>query len=259
MSYSEAFLYGLLQGITEYLPVSSSAHLILLPRFLGTKDPGLGFDVFLHFGTLLATLLYFRKDWQILLVNLLQRKKDKRLLFCLVVGTIPALVAGALFHHWVESTLRATSVLVATLSLGGVALHLLDRRGRKSRTLDGLRIKDAWWIGFAQMFALIPGVSRSGSTMMGGLALGLTRDAAARFSFLLSAPVTAAAIAYEGLKLRKGLPAQMDLSVYAVAGISSFVFGWLAIDGLLKIVKRFSYFSFAVYRVVLALVIAILL
>lgn len=248
MGILEAILYGAVQGLTEYLPISSSAHLILLPHFLGETDPGLAFDVFLHLGTLLATLLYFRSDWLAVLKGRVSWKP-------IALATLPALGMGALLHHAVESIFRGTGVLVFTLSLGGLILYLADRLCGRSRDLSVLTWRDAIWIGVAQCFALVPGVSRSGSTITAGRLLGFDRAAAARFSFLISAPVTGAAVLFEIRKWSELAGGPVGIPALVAAGIAAFVFGWIAIGGLLRMLRRFGYLSFAIYRVVLAIVV----
>lgn len=267
MTIWEAFLFGAVQGLTEYLPISSSAHLILLPRFLGTQDPGLSFDVFLHAGTLTSTLWYFRADW----LGLLERKASSLKLWkLLIIGTLPALICGALFHRWVETALRGNQVLATTLVVGGLLLWGVDawrsRRERdvtsdhgakkmKAREFGALTLNDAFLVGVAQACALVPGMSRSGSTMIGGRLLGFSRESAARFSFLLSAPITAAALVFELKDFKQVVESQVGLLPLLTGALSAFVFGWFAIDLLLKLLRKFGYLSFAVYRVVLAVVI----
>jgi undecaprenyl-diphosphatase len=247
----EALLYGAVQGVTEYLPISSSAHLILLPRLLGREDPGLAFDVFLHVGTLLATLVYFRRDWMSILRGLLGGTPEVPV-SALVVATVPALVAGALLHKLVATAFRGNAVMVVTLTLGGVALWAADRFFGRERPLASLTRRDAWWIGIAQCCALVPGISRSGATITAGRVLGFDRAAAARFSFLISAPITGAATVFELRHYAELAQGPVGIGSLVVAGISSFVFGFLAIGGLLRMLRRFGYLSFAVYRVVLA-------
>lgn len=254
MSLTEAFLYGLVQGLTEYLPISSSAHLILFPRFLGVEDPGLTFDVFLHAGTLLSTMVYFWKDWKALLLG-----RNPKLFRLIVLATLPALLAGALLHHWVETILRGTSVLVWTLSLGGLLLFWVDHKKPQTRTLETATWKDALGIGIAQCLALIPGVSRSGATITGGRFLGFDRASAARFSFLISAPITGAAVTFELRNYQDLIHSHVGLFPLIVAGLSAFLSGIVAIGGLLRLVKKFSYLTFALYRIALACVIAIVL
>ena len=272
MTYFEALLYGLVQGVAEFLPISSSAHLILLPKFLGTQDPGLTFDVFLHLGTLLAILIYFWRDWAVVFSSLpylgacLPRgiqdlsKKQKKAGATLdwrpiVLATLPALVAGALLHTWVKTIFRGPMVIASTLILGGVVLFIVDYFLPKQRRLKDLTLKDALWVGLAQCVALVPGVSRSGATITGGRLLGFDRSDAARFSFLISGPVTAAAVVFELKDFDQLLNGSVGLGPLTVAFVSSFGFGLLAIGGLLQLLKRFGYFSFALYRVLLAVVV----
>lgn len=269
MTHLEALLYGAVQGITEYLPISSSAHLILLPQFLGTEDPGLTFDVFLHLGTLFSTLIYFWKDWLAIFASI------RRTLLrgpapasatevgvpwlYLVYATVPALIAGAAFHSVISTSLRGHQVTVFTLVIGGLALWLTDRLCAERRGLGAASAKDAWVIGLIQCLALVPGISRSGSTMTAGRLLQFDRASAARFSFLISAPITAAAIVFELRHWQQLLHGPVGLGPLLVAGVSSFVFGMLAIGGLLRVVKRFGYFSFALYRCALAVAIVVYL
>jgi undecaprenyl-diphosphatase len=250
MSFLEAVLYGAVQGIAEYLPISSSAHLALLPRFLGTHDPGLTFDVLLHIGTLLSTLLYFRKDW----LDLLRGRSSVRISWILL-ATLPALALGGLFHHAIETVLRGNYVIAASLALGGIALFVVDRLAPVRTSLEQLGPKRALGVGLAQCLSLIPGFSRSGSTLIGGRLLGLDRREAARFSFLLSAPVTAAAILYECRNWRELTESTVGLPQLLAALVSSFVFGWIAIGGLLKLLQKQGFGIFAIYRVLLAITI----
>lgn len=265
MGYFEAFLYGAVQGLTEYLPVSSSAHLALLPRFLNSPDPGLAFDVFLHLGTLIATLAYFRKDWMDLARTLpgighwfpQRNGKEAAILDWkwVAYGTIPALVSGALLHKWVESSFRGNGVIAGALAVGGVLLYVADRYCRNERVMADLGKRDAWIVGFVQCLSLVPGFSRSGSTIMAGRFLHFDRTTAARFSFLLSAPVTAAALLFELRHWRNLFSSGISVGPLILTALSSFAFGWIAIGGLLRLVRSFGYLGFAVYRVLLACVI----
>lgn len=257
MTYWEALLYGAIQGITEYLPISSSAHLILLPKFLGERDPGLTFDVFLHLGTLLATLSFFWRDWRGVFLTLKPGPVPQGFVSwkLIAVATVPALIAGALLHDWVETSFRGNPVLVTTLSLGGLLLFLVDHFRTRERQIDSLTIKDAILIGLAQCCALVPGISRSGSTITAGRALKFDRAAAARFSFLISAPITGAALVFELRNWGELFGGPVGAGPLVVAGFSSFFFGMLTIGGLLKMMRRFGYLTFAVYRVMLAITI----
>lgn len=277
MSYFEALLYGAVQGIAEYLPISSSAHLILLPKFLGERSYGLAFDVFLHLGTLMATLIYFWREWRQTLATVpliggwfkpkrpsmpgdgsgvapasWEEPVDWKLI---VIGTIPALIVGALAHKYIATVLRGNLVIIITLTLGGVLLFVSDRFFKQLRTLRQLDRYGALWVGIAQCFALIPGISRAGATMTGGRLLKLDRASAAKFSFLLSAPVTAAAVVFELRHWSELVNGPIGLGPLLVAGFSSFIFGMIAIGGLLRILRRFGFGSFALYRICLAAVI----
>ena len=248
MSYFEAALYGVVQGLSEYLPISSSAHLVLLPQWLGTSDPGLAFDVFVHVGTLAATIVYFRKEWLAMFQN-------RALFFKICVATAPALLIGALMHGWIATHARGTLVLASTLSLFGILLWAVDRyaAGKKYlKPLKNIDTQSALKIGLAQVWALIPGVSRSGITMTMARGLGFSREAAAKFSFLLSAPVTGAALVFEMRDIHKLTESQLGFDVLAIAALSAFVSGWLAIAWLLKLIRKRGYAVFAIYRVVLA-------
>ncbi|MBY0471348.1 undecaprenyl-diphosphate phosphatase [bacterium] len=255
MTHFEAFLYGMVQGLTEYLPVSSSAHLVLLPRVLKHADPGLAFDVFLHLGTLLATLYYFRKDWVAIWKTLPPPFGTGKKIAAsplpwhfLVMATIPALAVGYIFHHAAETVFRSNWITAATMATGGILLYCSDQFFSRRRNLTTLQMRDILWVGACQCLAIIPGFSRSGSTIMGGRFLGFDRASAARLSFLMSMPVTAAAVVYEMRKWHELASSTIGLTQLVVAGVSAFVFGILAIGGLLKLVKTNSFLGFVIYR-----------
>ncbi|MEK7691239.1 MAG: undecaprenyl-diphosphate phosphatase [Bdellovibrionota bacterium] len=258
MEIWESVLYGAVQGLTEYLPISSSAHLILLPRFLGRTEPGLSFDVFLHIGTLLATLLYFRKEWLALARDPLARRGQNAIsITWIILATLPALLMGAAMPKWIATVLRGNAILMVTLPLGGFLLWGVDHWAKGREKVEQLGIRRAFAVGVFQCLALVPGMSRSGSTMLGGRFLGLDRGAAARFSFLISGPITAAAVVFElrhwgDLIASFGDAGKIPL---VMALVSSFGFGWLAIDGLLRLVNRLGFAAFAFYRALLALTI----
>lgn len=268
----QALVMGTVQGLTEFLPISSSGHLILVPWLLGWNDPfitSLAFTVMLHLGTLVALVAYFARDWVRLvsagLASLRDRRigadPDRRLAWVLVVATIPAGLIGVAFGDALEALVREPAVVALTLVVGGAILWLADRIGRHVRGLDGLGFGSALGIGVAQVLALIPGVSRSGITISAGLFLGLDRESAARFSFLLAAPTTAGAGLFEALRLVRGETAGTpDAAILAVGVIASLVTGLLAIHGLLGWFRRRGVGVFVAYRVALAaLVIVVLL
>lgn len=257
MTLWQAIVLGIVQGLTEFLPVSSSAHLALTPWLLGWQDPGLAFDVALHLGTLVAVLWYFRQEWlqlvsaawSIVRSRRIEGAAERRVVF-LIIGTIPAGIAGLLAKDWAETVFRAPALTAAALIVMGTLLWAADKWAPADRGLESLTWRDALLVGLAQMFALVPGVSRSGSTITAGRALGLDRQSAAVFSFLLSLPITSAAII---VKVPDAL-AEHGLSMPLVAGvISAAVSSWLAIAVLLRYVSRHSYGLFALYRWVLGL------
>ncbi len=263
MSLFEAIVLGLVQGLTEFLPVSSSAHLALAPWLLGWEDPGLAFDVALHLGTLVAVAWYFRSDWIALIkaaLYMVQTRRadtpDSRRVLLLIAATIPAGVAGILLKDYAETVFRSPAIMASTLILLGVVLYVVDRVAGQARTFDRITARDAWLIGFAQILALVPGVSRSGSTMTAGRALGLERGAAARFSFLMSFPIIGAAVVLKLPEVLRDSGAVLPLFAgIAAAAVSS----WLAITVLLRYVSNHSFGVFAVYRIVLGLVVFALL
>lgn len=261
----QAIFLGLIQGITEFLPVSSSAHLVLAPWIFGWKDPGLAFDVFLHLGTLLALILYFWSDWWAIgtagIASILERRigfeRDRRMFWLILVGTIPAGLAGYALHDYVEDTLRSPLIIAISLSSVGFLLYWVDGRASALRGLDELSWSDSIWIGLAQAAALVPGVSRSGATMTMARFLGFNREIAARFSFLLSLPIIVAACAFElrGLLDDGTMPLSWG---YLLGGfLASAISGMLAIHFLIYYLKAADFRVFAWYRIAVAGVVVI--
>jgi undecaprenyl-diphosphatase len=251
----QALILGIIQGLSEFLPISSSAHLALAPWILHWRDPGLAFDVALHFGTLVAVLWYFWAEWIQLLIaakdiivkRRVETETERRVLF-LIVATIPGAIAGLAFEKQAESTFRDPRLVAVALIILGFLLWFIDRYAARDRTIGTMRWTDALLTGIAQMFAIIPGVSRSGSTITAGRALRFTREDAAVFSFLMSMPIIAAAAV---LKMPQAIREQ-GLSAPMIVGVlASAVSGWLAISVLLRLVVRHSYAVFAAYRIVL--------
>ncbi len=259
MTPFQAFVLGTLQGLSEFLPISSSAHLFLTPWFFGWSAGGLAFDVALHMGTLIAVLWYFRNDWIALIKatismikgRCIETNEQRRVLF-LIIATIPGAIGGVLLQSRAESTFRNPLLVAITLIVMGLLLWLIDKLRDRQRALGDMKWLDALFIGLSQVVALVPGVSRSGSTITTGRLLRFDRAAAARFSFLMSMPITAAAIVYEAPKaLQEGASITPLIVGVAAAAIS----GWLAIAVLMRFLSRHSYGVFAVYRVVLGLVV----
>lgn len=263
MTIFQAIVLGLIQGLTEFLPISSSAHLSLAPLLLGWQDPGLAFDVALHFGTLIAVLWYFRDQWLALIKAAGQiassRRVDtveKRRLIYLIVATIPGAIGGLLLEKKAETVFRAPALTAIALIIMGVILWAVDKAASKERELDSMRWTDALLIGLAQVIALVPGVSRSGSTITAGRGLKFDRQSAAVFSFLMSMPIIAAAVVLKGREVLQhgGVTAEVIAGV-VTAAVSS----WFAIAILLRYVSRHSYGIFALYRVVLGLLVLVFL
>ena len=252
MTILQALILGIVQGFTELLPISSSAHLALTPWLLGWPDHGLAFDVALHLGTLIAIVAYFQDEWRRLFsaaVSLLRKRRaetdeEKRVVF-LVIATIPAGLAGLLLEDAAETIFRSPALIATNLIVLGVLLWAVDRFMSRERGMESMGWKDAMAIGLAQCLALVPGVSRSGSTITAGRALKLTRESAAVFSFLLSMPITLAAIVF---KLPDAVREAESLAPMAVGVVAAAVSAWVAIAVLLKYVARRSYGVFAVYR-----------
>ena len=250
MPVSHSIILGIIQGLTEALPVSSSAHLVIFPWLFGWRYQGLSFDVALHLGTAFAFVVYFWKDW----VRMF--KVDTGLLWYIAIGTVPAAVAGVLLEKKAETVFRSPLVMLTMLAVFALILWWADYYGKKRKSLAEVDIKSALAIGLAQVLALIPGVSRSGITITAGLARGFSREAAARFSFLLATPIVIAAGVLKLPKLQHG-----DLTVSFWAGVLfSALSGFIGIHFLLNFVRRSSFKVFVFYRIALAvLVLAVLL
>lgn len=250
-----AIFLGLLQGATEFLPVSSSGHLLLAAHFFGVEEASLTFDVVLHLATLAAIFAYFRRDLAGLLLAFFgsygpeRGPRERRVAFYICYATVPAVIAGLLLGDYVESLLRSPLLVAATLSAAGLMLWLAERRGLRQRSFSSLGFWDAMIIGCAQALALVPGVSRSGATITAGLFLGLNRVAAARFSFLLSAPVILGAGSYKVLKLFSGPGLESGQYLFYVAGfVASAISGYAFIALLMRFVQTHSLAVFAYYR-----------
>lgn len=259
-----AVAFGLVQGLGEFLPISSSAHLVILPWAAGWRDPGLAFDVALHLGTLVALLAFFWRDlWrlaQAFIRSVIERRvgedMERRLAWLVLVASVPGAVIGVLLEQRAEEAFRAKWLVAAAMITMGLVLYLADYFAAQRRAMDRVTLRDALCIGVAQAMAIVPGVSRSGSTIAMGRTLGLDRAAAARFSFFLAIPITAGAGLLKAPKLIRTGGLDLPLLVgMVVAGIS----GYLAIGVLLRLVRTRSYLPFVLYRIAFgALVLALL-
>lgn len=260
----QVVILALIQGLTEFLPISSSAHLALAPWLLGWKDQGLSFDIALHFGTLLAVLLYFARDWfQIITQGLGFRpgpdpelRRNRSLLWLLAAGSVPIGVAGLLFQDTVETTLRSPYIMGTMLILVGILMQIADNVSHKQKGIQHVSLFDSIVIGLGQALAIVPGTSRSGITLATGLFRNLDRHAAARFSFLLSTPAVMAAAGKQFLDLGRagGISAEMQgpfLWGIAISAIS----GCAAIGFLMRYLRRSSLKPFVYYRIVFGIIV----
>ena len=270
MPLLHALILALVQAATEFLPVSSTAHLILTPWLLGWQDHGLLFDIALHLGTLLAVLVYFAKTWVRLSFLAIGREvmkpapgevdydlyENPKLMWLLIAATFPAGIAGLLLKDMVETTLRSPAVIGVMLIVVGLLIAYAEKRSRLVRDLDNLSFRDAMTVGCAQALALIPGTSRSGITITTAMFLGITRHSAARFSFLLSTPIILGA----GLKAfidaadQGGIPPEMH-TAFAVGVIASAIFGYGVIAFFLRYLQKATLRVFVYYRVTLGIVV----
>ena len=257
MEWLQVLVLAAVQGLTEFLPISSSAHLVLVPVLTGWPDQGLAFDVAVHVGSLAAVLVYFRRDFMSMLRDGLRRPRDAggrgRLGWMVVIATIPVGVTGLAVDAGLSESLRNPLVIaVATIGFG-LALLVAERAGAKDRRVQSIAIRDAIVIGCAQAIALVPGTSRSGITMTAGLLVGLTPAASARFSFLLSAPVILMAGGYKSLQLAAGV-SDTHWSPLIVGALVAGVCAYACIHAFLRLVARIGFAPFVAYRLVLGTV-----
>lgn len=269
MTLLEAIVLGLLQGLTEFLPISSSAHLRVAGQYLSSGDPGAAFTAVVQIGTEAAVLLFFRRDILRIAMawfgaferNATQsstQRADARMGWLIILGTLPIAVLGVLLKDVIEGSLRNLYITAAMLILFGLLLGLADRRGSKQRALSGLTWRHGLLLGFAQAMALVPGVSRSGGTITAGLALGYTREAAARYSFLLAIPAVLASGFYQLARHWDNFTANLALPTL-VATLVAFVSGYVVIVSFLRLVSSRGYTVFVVYRVLIGMGLLLLL
>jgi undecaprenyl-diphosphatase len=260
MSDLQVIVLAIVQGLTEFLPISSSGHLVLVPTVFGWADQGLAFDVAMHFGSLIAVLIYFRGDITMLLRGSLQVASlnvstvEARIALAIGLGTIPAAIAGLALGDWIGSNLRSPQLIAGTLAGYAVVMVLVDRFGKKQRDLRSIGVRDALLIGVAQALALVPGTSRSGITISAGLALGFQRTEAARFSFLLAVPVILLATAYE-LTILVTSDVQVAWGQLAFGALVAAIVAYLSIEFFMRFVNRVGLLPFAIYRIALAAVV----
>lgn len=266
MNFIEILILGFIQGIAEFLPISSSAHLIIFRDIFGigagmSSNMELTFDIALHFGTLLAIGVFFFWDF----IKMIQkgftkgvRDDDGKILWYLVAATIPAAIAGVLFEDAIENVIRSNYVVIAlALAIMGVIIYLADKYSKHTKDIKKMTLKDAIIVGCSQVFALIPGFSRSGTTIAAGRVLGLDRESAAKFSFYLSAPVVLGAVVLQLIKGSALSVIAANLGTFVLGILVSFVIGLLCIKYLLKYLQKHNFKIFMVYRVVLAIVVLV--
>ena len=267
----QALIMGLVQGLTEFIPVSSSGHLVLVPWLFGWKDPfidSVAFTVVLHMGTFVALLAFFWRDWVTLIPAGLATIRDRsfkgdpnrKMAFLLVVATIPAILVGPIFESKFEELVREPARIALMLCVGAAILWLADRWGSKQRDETSLSFRESLGIGVAQVIALVPGISRSGISISAGMFLGLNREAAARFSFLMATPVIGGAGVWEARKFftHEAGP-NPEMNVVVIGFLAAMVSGFLAVRFMLEFLKRQPLTAFIVYRIVAAVVVFIVL
>lgn len=263
MSTVEVIILAIIQGLTEFLPISSSAHLILPSAIFGWQDQGIVFDVAVHVGTLFAVMLYFRQDIANLTVGWVkslggQSSTESKLAWWVILATIPAGIAGLFAAELIELYLRSPYVIAVTTIIFGLALWFADAKAKQMQSMESLTWRQALLIGLAQAVALIPGTSRSGITMTAALMLGLDRISAARFSFLLSIPIIILSGGYQGLKLLSA-PANYDLNAILLGTVLSFISALICIHLFLKVINRMGMLPFVIYRLLLGILLLVVL
>ncbi len=263
MDLIHSIILGIIQGITEFLPISSTAHLVLVPWLFSWQDKGLPFNVALHIGSLIAILVYFFNDWKRIITEFLKSvskgsfkgNHDGILGLYLIIGTVPGVISGFVFESYSVGILRNPLSIAAALALFAIFLYVADSRTKNRKEIKDMDLTDCLFFGIAQAFAVIPGVSRSGAAITGGLLRNFKRDEAARFSFLLAAPLITGAGVFES----RHIPVDTLLTAPFLLGIlSSAVTAFFVIKFLLRFLQKQSYKSFVVYRIILAVVIVIL-
>ncbi len=266
MEIIETFLLGVIQGIAEFLPISSSAHLIIFRDIFGIgagmpKNMELAFDVALHLGTLLAILVFFFKDfWNMFIKGFTKGVKDSegKILWYLVAATIPAAIVGVLFEEKIETVIRSNYILIAlALIIMGIIIYYVDKVCIQEKEIKDMSLKDAILVGCSQVFALIPGFSRSGTTITAARILKLDRESAAKFSFFLSLPVVCGAVFLQLIKSGTIHLIVTNLSTFLLGVITSFVIGMICIKYLLKYLKKHDFKVFMIYRIILAIIVFI--
>jgi len=270
VSTLEAIVLGLVQGLTEFLPISSTGHILFVPALAGWPDPGAAFSAVIQLGTMAAVLVYFRADlWRMALAFLKSftgdrplwksEDSDGRIGWYIVLGTIPIAIVGIVFKDQIENNVRTLSLVAIVMILFSFVLMAADLKGAQDRDVKELTLKDGIIIGLFQALALIPGVSRSGSTISGGLFLGLNRESATRYSFLLSVPAVVLSGLFELRHIGDSTGASVGIGPTAIATVLAFISGYFAIAFLLRFVRTHNFSVFVVYRVAVGVLMLVLL
>lgn len=258
-------ILGIIQGVAEFLPISSSAHLIIFRDLFGIgsqigEDIALSFDIALHLGTLIAIIIYFFKDfWNMFIKGITKGPRDKegKIFWYIVIATIPAAIAGVLFEDVIENAIRSNFILIAiALIVMGIIIYIVDKKFPTKKTTKSMSLIDALIIGCSQAFALIPGFSRSGTTITAARVMKLKREDAAKFSFYLSAPIVLGAVVIHLFKDGLGL-ISANLSIFLIGVLVSFIAGLLCIEFLLKYLKKHDFKVFMIYRIILGIIVIV--
>ena len=252
MDLIQIVVLSIVQGVTEFLPISSSAHLILTSKFFGWQDQGILFDIYVHGGSLLAIIYAFKKEVSILIQRAFSPYKQN-LLLCLIIATLPVALAGFLGEDFIKENFRSLEFLILTTFLFAIFLFIADKYGKKTNSIESIGLKDSFIVGMFQIFALMPGVSRSAITMIGALILSYSREDAARFSFLLSIPTLSAVLLGGSIDASQS-EETIDWSILIFGGLISFVTSLLCINLFLSFIQKIGFTPFVLYRIILSII-----
>ena len=251
MDLIQIVVLSIVQGITEFLPISSSAHLILISKLFGWQDQGILFDIYVHGGSLFAIIYAFKKEVSVLIQRAFSPYKQN-LFLCLIVATLPVALAGFLGGDFIEQNFRSLEFLILTTFLFAIFLYIADKYGRKTNSIESIDLKDSFIVGMFQIFALMPGVSRSAITMIGALILSYSREDAARFSFLLSIPTLSAVLLGSSLEAIQS-EETIDWSILILGGLISFAVSLFCINLFLSFIQKIGFTPFVLYRIILSI------
>ena len=252
MDLIQIVVLSIVQGVTEFLPISSSAHLILTSKFFGWQDQGILFDIYVHGGSLLAIIYAFKKEVSILIQRAFSPYKQN-LLLCLIIATLPVALAGFLGEDFIKKNFRSLEFLILTTFLFAIFLFIADKYGKKTNSIESIGLKDSFIVGMFQIFALMPGVSRSAITMIGALILSYSREDAARFSFLLSIPTLSAVLLGSSIDAIQS-EETVDWSILIFGGLISFATSLLCINLFLSFIQKIGFTPFVLYRIILSII-----